>query len=229
MSDALEVEFKPTAHDQLPYLLASRLYQHMQDMGWKLDRHRRGASEFKRLITEYGEQEVIKRVNGYIKHRIERPAVKACADFRDHWGWIGDEIKKKEKVVSDVISPAAARIARELCPDDWPDKAKQQLPAAIDNSLRAYRKFLADLSVTSSDADVMEAALWVRQESPDPEDFVQNWFRVIVEWVPRLIGWKGHLAAFVWFPGHPRFADTMEYEFVKYGGKAEAIRKLLGV
>lgn len=231
MSDeTLDVEFKPTAHDELPSILAARLYRHMRDVGWKMDRHRRGASEFKRLIADHGEQEVIRRVNGYIKYRIERPKVVAVQDFREHWDWIGDEIKKREAVTVESVSAAAKRIADELCPEDWPDRAKSQLPSAVQRSMDNYRALVQSLPVSSPDGDLREAALWMRDtELIDVEDYVASWFRSAIIWTRRTKNWNGGLSGLVWEPGHLRFVRECESGYEMWGGDTRAIRKLLGV
>lgn len=231
--DLMDLDFSSTSHDELPKNLARTLYDYATSQGWKIDRHRRGASELRRLIDTHGETVVIKRVNDYVKHQITRPRVVCCQDFREQWDWIGEMIRKAESVSCSTVSAEAKEIVMELMPENWPELAHKAFPAAVQNSLDNFRTYRKALSVAFADQECEHLRQHIREEFGEPVEFVRQWWIPIVAVLSSGLtvasGWKGDLSRHVWHTGHSVHIERIREMVADYGSSSRVFQTLVKV
>lgn len=134
---------------------ADRLRDHARKQGNPVSRSpkcwERAFGTLRRRFPD-GADEIIDRALAYVEtHPAQKPAIRCGADLLNErvWNWLTDKMTEAEQTAAQTrpVSAEAQKIVDKLAGNNWPARAKLELPGAVQQSLDFYAAFRAKLKV----------------------------------------------------------------------------------
>lgn len=221
MDDNL-IPFPATHRDKASHaarLMSSRLREYLIEQHVTTAKNRRWHSAFETLIQRHTERVVWEKLNAYIRFKLTVPTVRCGQDFADQWEWVCDEIHKRQLTeLAGEPTEAAQLILLQLTEYSWPERARRELPGAVQRSVDEYIFFLRRLidltDLTSTQRNIRE---WLKTELTEPVDYITRWFVNLFRRLGKCNGWTGALSSHVWSPVHVEFVDSVRMSLNNYG------------
>lgn len=132
------------------------------------------------------------------------PGAYSGEGFRKKFAGIQAAMGRAGDALPTEVCDAAKALVEKLKPMGWPKGSAGRLPLAVQNSLTTYRTWRVK-AVQWLNAQPTGFAKAVAQALPQPEAYMEQWFREAHNRVVGWAAWDGKFNGMEWRPNHDRF------------------------